>query len=126
MPRTAAITFVLVFFQLLIGHALFDEYFDGLSKQFCASPHCLDQQRVQGWRAKKPTQLPLLVFSLGVEGTGHHMWADLLRPVVDCTWQNGPYYKSADTSVKGHLFPIDSDKEYTDRLLKKMSAKKCR
>lgn len=38
-------------------------------------------------------KLPLLVFSIGLEGAGHHLWTEILqKPVFDCIWVNGRHY----------------------------------
>lgn len=42
---------------------------------------------------KEGKELPLLVFSIGLEGAGHHLWTEILqKPVFDCVWVNGRHY----------------------------------
>ena len=42
--------------------------------------------------AVKYDDLPLFVLSVGLEGAGHHLWTELMKPVFDCTWINGRHY----------------------------------
>jgi hypothetical protein len=38
-------------------------------------------------------ELPLFVLSVGLEGAGHHLWTELMKPVFDCTWINARHYR---------------------------------
>lgn len=60
---------------------------------------CLPVHEQCGWpkighkRSQEGNQLPLLVFSIGLEGAGHHLWTEILqKPVFDCVWINGRHY----------------------------------
>lgn len=60
---------------------------------------CLPVHSQCGWPAtssdypQTKKKLPLLVFSIGLEGAGHHLWTEILQiPVFDCVWINGRHY----------------------------------
>jgi hypothetical protein len=57
---------------------------------------CIPVHKQCGWPPIKSTankKLPLLVFSIGLEGAGHHLWTEILqKPVFDCIWINGRHY----------------------------------
>ena len=64
---------------------------------------CLPLHKKCGWpqqtRASSPSRgasnyndLPLFVLSVGLEGAGHHLWTELMKPVFDCTWINARHY----------------------------------
>ena len=46
---------------------------------------CIPAHKRCGWPRSKST-LPLLVFAVGAEGSGHHMWQSILTGVIDCVW----------------------------------------
>jgi hypothetical protein len=56
---------------------IFDE---ALMKETCIPSH-----KSCGW-PKEKSELPLFVFAVGAEGSGHHLWQNLLTGVMDCVW----------------------------------------
>lgn len=75
----------------------YQRYFEGMKhiyKTTGVDGTCLPVHEECGWpKRKNPSKLPLLVFSVGLEGAGHHLWTELLnKPVFDCVWINGRYY----------------------------------
>jgi hypothetical protein len=75
----------------------YSRYFTGMEaiyKATGADGTCLPVQKECGWpKRKNPDKLPLLVFSLGLEGAGHHLYSELLnKPLFDCVWINGRHY----------------------------------
>lgn len=63
-------------------------------------PTCLSKHsEACGWtpvtqsRQSGQIPLPLYVLAVGLEGSGHHLWSELLgTPVFDCLWFNGRHY----------------------------------
>ena len=49
---------------------------------------CIPQHLKCGWAGEKreESELPLYIFALGVEGSGHHLWESILEGVLDCNW----------------------------------------
>jgi hypothetical protein len=75
----------------------FSRYFKGMDAIYSATGPdgtCLPVHKECGWpKRKNPDKLPLLVFSLGLEGAGHHLYSELLnKPLFDCVWINGRHY----------------------------------
>ena len=73
----------------------FKSYFDDM--KIIYNKHtdtCLKPHESCGWpnvRYSRP-DLPLLILTIGVEGAGHHMWAENLSFLFDCVWITGPHY----------------------------------
>lgn len=66
--------------------ALRDIYADVAIEQTCVPAYMQC-----GWPVVK-SDLPLLVFAVGGEGSGHHVWQTLLTNVLDCVWQASDHY----------------------------------
>jgi hypothetical protein len=76
---------------------LFQRYFQGMDliyKNTGPEGTCYPVHKECGWPKRPPSKRPLLVFSLGLEGAGHHLWTELMnKPLFDCVWINGRYYQ---------------------------------
>lgn len=72
----------------------YDKYFTAMKNIYKKSEDetCLPVHRSCGW-PKVESSLPLFVFSIGLEGAGHHLWTELFdKPVFDCVWKNARHY----------------------------------
>lgn len=75
------------------GYAKYFKGMDSIYQNIGAEGTCYPLHKECGWPKRTSTKLPLLVFSLGLEGAGHHLWTELLnQPLFDCVWINGRYY----------------------------------
>lgn len=65
----------------------YDRYLENLQHLFNEENDqtCVSEHLKCGWPAEK-SDLPLYVFVVGIEGTGHHLWNVILKGVLDCTW----------------------------------------
>jgi hypothetical protein len=71
------------------------KYFKGMDRIYKGEDEgtCLAVHKQCGWPAQ-PSNLPLFVLSVGLEGAGHHLWTEILeQPVFDCVWINGRHYE---------------------------------
>lgn len=86
--------------------AEYKAYFDDIEKIYGFSSGvkrgyettCLPVHKKCGWpkatkASAKYNDLPLFVVSVGLEGAGHHLWTELMKPVFDCTWINARHYQ---------------------------------
>lgn len=81
------------------SNPLFKRYFDGMDAIYnktYAETTCLPLYKKCGWPTtthNNEEHLPLFVFSIGLEGAGHHLWTEILQqPVFDCIWTNARHY----------------------------------
>lgn len=78
------------------NNTAYSRYFQTMKKIYARTGTegtCLPVNEQCGWPKTKNTNLPLLVFSVGLEGAGHHLWTEILqKPVFDCIWINGRHY----------------------------------
>lgn len=78
---------------------LYQKYFKGMDQIYKLTGEdgtCYPVHKECGWpkRPDSNPKRPLLVFSLGLEGAGHHLWTELMnKPLFDCIWINGRYYQ---------------------------------
>ena len=71
----------------------FSQYFSSLRNIYGDSYAAtgLDMRKDCGWSSadlrKESEKLPSFVFSVGLEGAGHHLYSELFQtPVFDCVW----------------------------------------
>lgn len=84
------------------NNTLYSRYFQGMKniyRQTGLDGTCLPVHEQCGWpkighkKGKNGEKLPLFVFSIGLEGAGHHLWTEILqKPLFDCVWINGRHY----------------------------------
>lgn len=78
------------------SNAHFQSYFSGMDSIYppqLATQTCLPIHKKCGWPRTQSQQLPMFVFSVGLEGAGHHLWTEIMNaPVFDCVWINGRHY----------------------------------
>lgn len=80
----------------------YSRYFQAMRnihRRFGTEGTCLPVHEQCGWPKSSKSvgpegqKLPLFVFSIGLEGAGHHLWTEILqKPVFDCVWINGRHY----------------------------------
>ena len=68
----------------------YSSYFESMKriypKEYIADT-CIPAHNRCGWpKDEKDSQLPLFVFAVGGEGSGHHLWQNLLTGVLNCVW----------------------------------------
>jgi len=80
-----------------------EAYFTGVDRIYGdshAEGVCVDDNKRCGWSPPR-RDLPLLVFAVGLEGSGHQMFQYLFSGVVDCVMKESPHYvenaKQSDT-----------------------------
>eukprot|EP01036_Dinobryon_divergens_P031037 gene31037-40374_t len=89
----------------IADNLLFRRYFNGVLSMYRNDKSqplnyidntCIPTHHRCGWATIEPKlkkQLPLYVLSVGLEGSGHHLWTELLeQPLFDCVWINGRHY----------------------------------
>jgi len=88
------------------SNPLWRRYFNGIqsiynSEKTFRNPNMIDGTCVPlhkscGWPSgtqNTAQKLPLYVLSVGLEGSGHHLWTEILdQPIFDCVWINGRHY----------------------------------
>lgn len=70
------------------SNSQYEQYFKSMKRIFhkdLMKETCIPSHKSCGW-PKENGDLPLFVFAVGAEGSGHHLWQNLLTGVVDCVW----------------------------------------
>lgn len=84
----------------------YPNYFTNYRTRNCATtlPRCIETQQQNGWIQSNNSTLPLVVFLVGIEGSGHHLFRKILeKPLFDCVWEMGPHYEKTSTGMVPHL-----------------------
>lgn len=84
-----------------MNRAGYEKYFNGINRihKDKQDGTCLPVHQECGWQKPASGQaasnnLPTFVLSVGLEGSGHHMWTEILeQPVHDCVWTNARHYE---------------------------------
>lgn len=85
---------------------LWKRYFDAMDTIYKTNNlqmnTCIPKHKSCGWMptialsqtlSSKQKSLPTLILSVGLEGSGHHLWTEVLQvPVFDCVWINARHY----------------------------------
>jgi hypothetical protein len=69
----------------------YDVYLEALQEIYSSTnidQTCAAQHLKCGWPMieSSTSDLPLYVFVVGMEGSGHHLWDGILKGVLDCNW----------------------------------------